>query len=610
MEEVEDFEESFEGFTDLDDDILAQLQKNDPSITKLAINFGDNDLGTFDPYDYNYINWQKEEHFITENTNIKSLLCDVRVTGIQYEHDLEGTKTRENVASFYKAVAKNRSIKRLFLAECPIVDLGMMLEILYPFFEQNRNLECLDIFTSLGRDAEARPRHIKLLIGALLRFNTNSLRRFSFRSVEYGYNMGDELAVGLINAVGAHEHLKSFCFGFSKYNRLCDGCIGQKWPSSMSNLINDSAELKELDLRCIHIDDLGAVTLGIALGKSNKLKKLCLTGVYSAPAGWIALTSFLISPYCSIEVLGMNDTNIDNSGFTTLANYLANNTSLKDLNLSSNITVTPFGWQNFFNLLRYSSNSSIETFDLNSNDIDDGGLSAMVNSLDGIGSSLKTLNLNQNSGITENGWRQELPRVLQYNLSELSLAAHGTSNNNRITEDVKRTLIESLVSNTSMSKLMVGGLLEPRNRDALSDVLCNKTSVKSIYYSNHTFNSVDLDMRILGDLASYLQMNTNENKAEVARQKILEYHFTGGEKNVQEFVDMDLGLMPYALAWIGRDCTGHTLFYRLSMSMPALFDSNAKAKNALKLKRKREILHRKQGMYLAAKVETYLVTIQ
>lgn len=87
-------------------------------------------------------------------------------------------------------------------------------------------------------------------------------------------------------------------------------------------------------------------------------------------------------------------------------------------------------------------------------------------------------------------------------------------------------------------------------RSVLSRVLCNSSSVDSTFTSNHNLNDVEsinsfdafdvedfLDDQPQEDVHRYLAMNKNENKAEVARQKILEHHFSQGA-DIQVFARM------------------------------------------------------------------------
>lgn len=69
------------------------------------------------------------------------------------------------------------------------------------------------------------------------------------------------------------------------------------------------------------------------------------------------------------------------------------------------------------------------------------------------------------------------------------------------------------------------------DRDYQKKLQCyDKTSIESTYASNRTLRSLlylfrsEGDENILYDIASSLEMNKNEDKAEVSRQKILKQH--------------------------------------------------------------------------------------
>ena len=94
-------------------------------------------------------------------------------------------------------------------------------------------------------------------------------------------------------------------------------------------------------------------------------------------------------------------------------------------------------------------------------------------------------------------------------------------------------------------------LITDRSWEAFSTLVCNKTSIMDTYNSNHTLR--DLCDDIPDYLESYLELNKNEDKTEVARQKILQTHFsTCDSTNIQELLDMELEMMPAAISWIGR----------------------------------------------------------
>jgi hypothetical protein len=109
-------------------------------------------------------------------------------------------------------------------------------------------------------------------------------------------------------------------------------------------------------------------------------------------------------------------------------------------------------------------------------------------------------------------------------------------------------------------------------------VLCDKTCIDSIYSSNHTLDVLLLPFyfrgeEILDEIASSLEMNHNEDKAEVARQKILKHHFSGGSStNVHVFTRMPDAVMPFAVGWIGRNNLGYSLMFNVVRDLPHLSD--------------------------------------
>ena len=109
------------------------------------------------------------------------------------------------------------------------------------------------------------------------------------------------------------------------------------------------------------------------------------------------------------------------------------------------------------------------------------------------------------------------------------------------------------------------------------------------YNSNHMLCISDEygELNLPGDIESYVELNENKDKVEVARQKILQTHFFGDTSKMQEFLDMELEVMPTAIAWMGRptpigwsgkSVSGLSLVYNLMRRVPDLFDLSAQKK--------------------------------
>ncbi len=119
--------------------------------------------------------------------------------------------------------------------------------------------------------------------------------------------------------------------------------------------------------------------------------------------------------------------------------------------------------------------------------------------------------------------------------------------------------------------------------------LCDNSAINSTFTSNHVLQTVVVGDRndivdIPEEVVSLLRMNSNDNKTEVARQKMLMTHFSGADASVEVFASMDTKIMPHAIDWIGRDDAGFCLMYRVARGMPSLFETSIAVKAGTKRK--------------------------
>ncbi len=112
----------------------------------------------------------------------------------------------------------------------------------------------------------------------------------------------------------------------------------------------------------------------------------------------------------------------------------------------------------------------------------------------------------------------------------------------------------------------------------LSQALCDKVTIGKTYTSNHTFNTCYLpeemepcDSCSLQELRILLDLNENPNKAEVARQKIMKYHFSCGKSGIHAIACMHESVLPHAIEWLGRDKHGYSAMFSFVESFPTLF---------------------------------------
>ncbi|KAL7554038.1 hypothetical protein ACHAWF_017405 [Thalassiosira exigua] len=92
----------------------------------------------------------------------------------------------------------------------------------------------------------------------------------------------------------------------------------------------------------------------------------------------------------------------------------------------------------------------------------------------------------------------------------------------------------------------------PQAWGAFSSVVCSKTSIIATYTSNHTLQQLELP-GVPRDIVSLLELN-KESNGQAAYLKIINAHFSG-DFDVQPFVEMDMKVLPHAVAWMARGRT-------------------------------------------------------
>jgi len=385
------------------------------------------------------------------------------------------------------------------------------------------------------------------------------------------------------------------------------------WKALFTSFPNQNSVLEELDLADNSIDDEGATELEKALAISTT-KTLHLDSPSLTIIGWRTVAGIF-----GLETLNINYNNIDDETATAIAHALANSTALRTLTFEVNRSITSPGWRSFFVSLQ-NSVLSLEVLNLACNNIDDQGAGALTNLLlhnnriqrihlggNRIGDEglalladafvdcimLESVDLCRNRFITHRGWKV-LSTILQSpntSLKELTIGPYNDSN-----DEVAVAFANALENNNSLKSLDLGCQFSERGCASFTDILCNKADIIGTYRSNHTLREIRPMKRNYVFLNHNLQLNRNSNKFEAARRKILVQHFSvycDVRNNV--FAKMNTKIMPHAIAWISMDDTGHDLLYRVSQSMPSLFDVERKISGA----------KRKKGLGTFVVVEDY-----
>jgi len=632
----------------LDEAVLQRLKQNDPSITGLKISLvpeEDDDSECF----FNSVDWEVDGDSISDNTQLKGLFITYQVNGLKpYVLGEQGNNlpTKQQLRDFFSCIHRNSSIKALSLRSFKIIDEfgGDLIKGL----QGHSSLTKLEITFGRIESTVVLPR----FIGKVLKHPTSKLRNLRLPDcglfdLEIGIvcdalvgssmmkkldlSGNDKITIGgwrKLSTVIRHPNCKlaklslswngitdesAHVLGsaLSGLSSLKDLDLSFNFPISSTGwhtLLNQLSEtsIEDLGLKRSNIDDAGL----ISLANIGTLKSLDLysSNESATPAGWSSFFHSLQRKGTQLVKLGISHSNIGIGGIDVLRSLLTTSSNtLKTLDMSNmrgRDPVTPRGWQTLFTSLQ-DSNLDLVKLNLSSNSIDDEGIQLLVPLLSNM-TSLTHLTLENNYSVTPAGWQlligylqspnftlEELHFFNESNLHEETLVAFASALAHNIT--LKVFALENWRSYDDDSDDEVSELVTDRGWEALSNLICNRLSIMDTYNSNHTLE----DLRCEDppkDVSSSLVLNKNKDKSEVARQKILQTHFSGSDASeLQEFLDMELAEMPAAIAWIGRptvgwvgkNVSGLSLLYNLIRRFPDLFDSSTQKKPSMG-KRKRD----------------------
>jgi len=589
---------------------MLLMEQNDPRCT--VVDITQNDISP-----YHNVDWAERGGAIASNTHLKSLY-------VELFDDAPGWK---DVNSFYRALSLNRSITDLSINCCLRDVKNMFEEMLIPFFHDNDTI-CMFEF-----DGDINSMSSQWLVSALTSNNKKSLRQITLTSI------GSMHMATVINEIAEHENIK--VLSLNVYNEDDDDMIydEEAWCTAVGNLLihplskleeltlNDchheqvirdegletffgflaSSSLEELLLSHRNISDEALAVLGTSLATSS-LKVLSLAhNQLITSQGWVTFFESIVDS--GLEELNLKFNGISDEALAMFVNSLAGISTLKVFLLRNNrlITEQEQGWLHFFNQLHGMPGLTLESLDLSGNIFGVQGNESLVNGLANM-QSLRSLDVSRYDpsdpvvpgSIVESPSHD--PRMAITTESLLYLLQSHSSNLKHlcvsivdINEELCVRLAASLVDNSSLESLYIVNNNFRRSRmlpwvdAALWYVLCNKSSIESIYNSNHTLQRINFSDRSCGiscidsqiyyktkfgePIDTYLELNkSGDSKNEVARRKVIKYYFDNGDRNIQEIVDMELNELPLAIEWSGRNEAGLSLLYRLLRSVPFVFE--------------------------------------
>jgi len=652
IEDVGDTDDEVYGLPSvLDKKTFQKLKRNDPTITNLCITF---DIRNYDECFFNSIDWKVDGNcLLANNTQLKKLsfnnatpysIDDNNRRDYILGEQRDNLPTRQQLQDFFSCICRNQSINGLSISSIRIVDTfgrGLIKGL-----QGHPSIKRLDIMNAkigdsfvglLGDDILNHPksklkdlrlsnchlddRRLDILCRTLL--GNGTLKKLCLTGHDSTTSVGwqalstllqsphcklIELELGNTGINDEEVDILGTALTSSSVNALdlsCNDSISSEGWSTLLNQLSHTS-MEKLILSDNEIDDTDLVALANMCGN---MKILDLCGNKSiTPTGWRSFFDTLRRREVQLKELYISSNNISNECAAALGNLIRSmGAALKELCMHfmdsyGDEILTSQGWVSLFTTLQ-GSNLDLTLVDFSFGNIDDEGMQLLVPLVSRM-SSLKELRLNDNHSVTPSGWRRlsELLQSPNSTLRQLDL------DNNAVNDDVIVAFSSDLVHNKTLNRLSLdectddndNDLITDRGWDAISTLVCNKTSIMDTYFSNHTFQSVCFDRyyepNLPFGLKSYLDLNGNTDKSEVARQKILQTHFSneGDTSKILELLNMELEMMPTVIEWIGRpaaswsdaNVSGLSAMFNLMRRVPDIFDSNAKRK-ATSAKRKR-----------------------
>ena len=473
-----------------------RLEKNDPELVELTIEDGEY-------WPSNAHEWQKAGESIAHNTHLKKLaFCSLT--------DSEEDATQEDTESLFRGVAENSSLQTLCFLFVPL--RRELLHILVPFFTNNRNFENLSF-----KHCSYECTHS--MASALSQFS--SLKEFTLVDDRSSEGQLQPLQLQpIIDALSSHFALQELY--------LNNTHVGEGAFAALKILLqNTESKLISLTLIRVGINDQKAATLATCLTTNSTLRQLCLNfNPDITETGWMAIFTALCGKSCRIERLGVANNQISDAAAQSLAKFVTVSESLKNLNIVHSPQTTEVGWRAIFLALQSPA------------------------------CAMKTLFIHQNA---LDGAKAVLPAVLRRNNSTLERL---TLSSTQMDDVAAVAIANALSGNHTLRDIILrgnGDNIAIHGWSAFSRALCNPLNIMSTFQSNHTLQTFvsGCPLRFLPiweNIQSLLRLNRENSHSEAARLKIIGTHFLGPKGfAVQPLVDMDLALLPRAIAWMRRD---------------------------------------------------------
>jgi len=238
---------------------------------------------------------------------------------------------------------------------------------------------------------------------------------------------------------------------FDDYTTMIEGIEGAKAIATLFQ--HPSCNITHLNLSSVRLSSESTQIIVSSLMGNTKLDKLELSGSSVNQSGCESIAALLQDPSCNLTQLDLGTCGINNESATKIVNCLANNTKLKELDLSGN-SIGRSGYESIANLLQ-NPNCNINKIVLWSmNDFACEYASLLAQTLIG-NTKLKHLDLGYNK--IERSGCESIAALLQSpscNLISLDLGSCGLGSYGWATVT---TIVHSLIGNTKLVELGLSG---------------------------------------------------------------------------------------------------------------------------------------------------------
>ena len=332
------------------------------------------------------------------------------------------------------------------------------------------------------------------------------------------------------------------------------------------NGLKQNSSINKVILECGNDDGVFDAILKAYQENSNHLSYLKIMIANPQDEGRSTITT-TIRRCTSLKTIAISGCGISDEQLLPMVNEVREHNSLEELCLNGN----RIGEQLLPIVEALRGNQLLKILDLSQNRIRNAGCAALATLLGDPNCNLHTLNLF----------------------------------NNRIRNDGTTIIINSLSNNTKLRDLRLPRF-NSNIRDQFCQLLCNTSSISTIYESNHSLNKLAfLRFEITPPLSNTLLLNGCTDKRYVAIIKVLKHLPNIDMKPLFELDakegEQNLKGLPYAIAWLerAREVAGDgrsyefdkrklSAIYQFAQAMPVLFVPSSHTKADDNKKRKRD----------------------